>query len=128
MTSISLPSSLSSIGELAFSGDSSLASATIPAAVESIGQNAFYNCSALTSFTLEGKTLEQIQAMENYPWGIADTGIIVGDTQPVEWIPGGYRSGGDTTPGVLYTPDYISVEKNHNITWKWGDTNIGAGV
>lgn len=76
MSSISLPSSLSSIGELAFSGDGSLASAAIPAAVESIGQNAFYNCSALTSFTLEGKTLEQIQAMENYPWGISDTSII----------------------------------------------------
>lgn len=76
MSSISLPSSLSSIGELAFSGCGSLASAAIPAAVESIGQNAFYNCVALSSLAFEGKSLEQIQAMENYPWGIEDTSII----------------------------------------------------
>jgi len=67
---------LSSIGELAFSGCGSLASAAIPAAVESIGQNAFYNCVALSSLAFEGKSLEQIQAMENYPWGIEDTSII----------------------------------------------------
>ena len=73
---MSLPSSLSSIGELAFSGCGSLASATIPAAVESIGNNAFYNCGALSSLTFEGKTLEQIQAMDNYPWGVADPSII----------------------------------------------------
>ena len=76
LSSISLPSTLSSIGQLAFSGCGSLGSATIPAAVESIGENAFYNCTSLTSLVLEGKTLEQIQAMDNYPWGITDPSII----------------------------------------------------
>lgn len=44
--------------------------------VTSIGNSAFNNCSGLTSVTFSGKTLEQIQAMENYPWGIEDTSII----------------------------------------------------
>ena len=76
MKDISLPSSLSSIGLLAFSGCSSLASATIPAAVDSIGENAFYNCTSLSSLVFEGKTLEQIQAMDYYPWGLQDTSVI----------------------------------------------------
>ena len=75
-----------------------------------------------------GKTMEQIQAMDNYPWGISNVGVIEGETQALEWIAGGYRSDGTTTPGVFYSPDYIPVEKNHNITWKWGDINIGASV
>lgn len=75
-----------------------------------------------------GKTMEQIQAMADYPWGISNTNIIEGDTQALEWIPGGYISNGNIAPGVFYTPDYIPVEKNHNITWKWANINIGAYV
>ena len=47
-----IPNSVTSIGQAAFYGCSSLASVTIPNSVTSIGNNAFYNCSGLTSVTI----------------------------------------------------------------------------
>ena len=51
-TSISIPNSVTSIEESAFSGCSSLTSITIPNSVTSIGNSAFWNCSSLTSITI----------------------------------------------------------------------------
>ena len=47
-----IPNSVTSIGETAFYGCSSLTSITIPNSVTSIGDAAFYNCSSLTSITI----------------------------------------------------------------------------
>ena len=52
ITTVSLPEGLTSIGEYAFYGCSSLTSVTIPAGVTSIGDSAFYGCSSLTSVTI----------------------------------------------------------------------------
>ena len=52
MTSLTLPSSVTSIGEFAFSYCSGLTSLTIPSGVTSIGMSAFEYCSSLTSLTL----------------------------------------------------------------------------
>ncbi|WP_212901181.1 leucine-rich repeat domain-containing protein, partial [Capnocytophaga canimorsus] len=52
LTSITLPNSVTSIGDYAFRGCSSLTSISIPDGVTSIGKNAFYNCSSLTSITI----------------------------------------------------------------------------
>ena len=65
-----------SIGDVAFAGCSSLTSVTIPDGVTNIGDVAFAGCSSLTSVTFLGKTLPQVQAMTNYPWGISNTSII----------------------------------------------------
>jgi hypothetical protein len=51
---VKLPSSLTGIGERAFSGCTGLTSVTIPAGVTSIGNSAFYECSGLTSVTIPG--------------------------------------------------------------------------
>ena len=82
LVSLTIPSSVTSIGTAAFSYCSSLTSVTIGDGVTTIGEYAFYDCSGLTSVTFLGKTLEQVQNLEDgygnkyYPWGIEDTSII----------------------------------------------------
>ncbi len=52
LTSVTIPNSVTSIGESAFRGCSGLTSVTIPNSVTTIGERAFYNCSGLTSVTI----------------------------------------------------------------------------
>ena len=52
LTSIEIPNSVTSIGNYAFSGCSGLTSVTIPNSVTSIGEAAFSGCSGLTSITI----------------------------------------------------------------------------
>ena len=52
LTSVTIPSSVTSIGEGAFDGCSGLTSVTIPSSVTSIGRYAFRVCSGLTSVTI----------------------------------------------------------------------------
>ena len=52
LTSITIPDSVTSIGERAFYNCSSLASITIPNTITSIGDQAFNGCSSLTSITI----------------------------------------------------------------------------
>ncbi|MBR2238334.1 MAG: leucine-rich repeat domain-containing protein [Prevotella sp.] len=51
-TSVTIPNSVTSIGEYAFKGCSGLTSVTIGNSVTSIGYQAFYGCSSLTSVTI----------------------------------------------------------------------------
>ena len=52
LTSLTIPNSVTSIGNYAFDGSSGLTSVTIPNSVTSIGNYAFSSCSALTSVTI----------------------------------------------------------------------------
>ena len=52
LTSLTIPSSVTSIGDYAFRGCSGLTSLTIPSSVTRIGDSAFMNCSGLTSLTI----------------------------------------------------------------------------
>ena len=52
LTSVSIPNTISRIGEQVFESCSSLTSIIIPNSVTSIGRNAFYKCSSLTSVTI----------------------------------------------------------------------------
>ena len=52
LTSVTIPNSVTSIGDSAFSGCSGLTSVTIPNSVTSIGEAAFSGCSELTSITI----------------------------------------------------------------------------
>ena len=76
LKSINIPESVKSIGVAAFQICQSLTSMTIPESVVSIGFTAFLFCDNLKSLIFKGKTLAEVQAMANYPWGIIDTSII----------------------------------------------------
>jgi hypothetical protein len=76
LTKINLPNTIHTIGNGAFIGCSSLSNIIVPNSVTSIEDGVFDNCSSLTSIIFEGKTLEEVQAMTMYPWGIEDTSII----------------------------------------------------
>jgi hypothetical protein len=52
LTSVTIPNSVTSIGNYAFSNCSGLTSVTIPNSVTSIGDAAFFDCSSLTSVTI----------------------------------------------------------------------------
>ena len=52
LTSITIPSSVTSLGYSCFSGCSRLTSITIPSSVTSLGNACFYDCSSLSSITL----------------------------------------------------------------------------
>ena len=52
MTSLTLPSGVTSIGESAFTGCSGLTSLTLPSCITTIDDCTFYGCSGLTSLTL----------------------------------------------------------------------------
>ena len=57
MTSLTIPSSVTSIGNLAFYGCSGLTSLTIPSGVTEIGNFAFEGCSGLTSLTIPSSVI-----------------------------------------------------------------------
>ena len=62
LTSLTLPSSVTEIGRSAFEGCSSLTSLTLPSSVTSIGSSAFYGCSGLTSIYVSWESPLSIDA------------------------------------------------------------------
>lgn len=76
LMSVAIPGSVKSIGDYAFSYCSGLTSVTMPNSVMNIGEYAFFDCSELTGLVFKGKTLEEVKAMKNYPFGIGDESII----------------------------------------------------
>ena len=60
LTSLTIPSGVTSIGDWAFYGCSGLTSLTIPSGVTAIGKEAFYGCSGLTSIYVYPENLPEL--------------------------------------------------------------------
>ena len=76
LKSIDIPNSVKSIGDCAFTYCKNLKSIVIPDSVESIGNQTFCGCENLKSLIFKGKTIDQVKAMKNYPFGIENESII----------------------------------------------------
>ena len=76
LKSVIIPDSVESIGNSTFYRCKSLESIVIPDSVKWIGYRAFEYCENLKSLIFKGKTIDQVKAMENYPFGIKDESII----------------------------------------------------
>ena len=133
LTSVTIPGSVKTIGDAAFLGCTALSSAvisegvetiegsaftncrtitniTIPSSVTSIGDEAFFSCEALYNVTFQGRTKAEVQAMENYPWGIENTQNIHSIIGPNTRVKYGWSQSWDSLPlsGTLNSNDLPS--------------------
>jgi hypothetical protein len=105
LTSITIPASVTTIGDYAFYEASALTSITIPASVTSIGDAAFYRASALTTVTFEeGSSLDSIGT-----WAFHSSGVTtVIASQPLittmEWSSTGHNNIGGKSGITIPTP------------------------
>ena len=76
LVDIALPDSVSLIESNAFQNCSKLKSISIPSKIQCIQERVFEGCDKLSQVIFRGKTLDEVKAMMNYPWGIKDESII----------------------------------------------------
>ncbi|MCD8373140.1 MAG: leucine-rich repeat protein [Clostridia bacterium] len=108
LTSVTLPSSVTSIGSYAFHGCTSFASITIPDSVTSIGNYAFYNCTALTEINFNATAMSDLSSSNCvfYKAGQSGDGITVTIGANVTKIPAYLFN---PTSSSSYAPKITSV-------------------
>jgi len=105
LTSITIGNSVTSIGDYAFYNCSNLTSITIPDSVTSIGSSAFSGCSNLVSITLPfvGDKAHKTTDTYQYPFGyIFGTSSYTGGTSTQQYYYGPFTS--NTTSSYYYIP------------------------
>lgn len=110
LTSINIQEACTTIENEAFANCSSLLSLFIPENISYIGANAYINCNSITSLTFENKYISEVQEMENYPWGLAESAITVIWTQQQDEDKETVLTFSDGTTQNLYIEDTLTWE------------------
>ena len=126
LTSITIPGSVTSIGNSAFSGCSGLTSIIIPDGVKSIGKSAFYGCTSLKNITIPA-SVEMIGA---FAFGYANEGYTslrnVYITDLAAWVGIDFASGADSNPLNYASYLYVNGEVVEDIVIPEGVEEISA--
>jgi len=102
LISITIPNSVTSIGQSAFSGCTSIISITIPESVTSIDREAFSGCTGLTNVTISSGVTSIGGWAFYYCTGLTSVTFAVGSDISDD------NFGYDAFPGVTYGPGYVS--------------------
>ena len=122
LTSITIPNSVTSIGQSAFRNCSSLTSITIPDGVTSIGSSAFSGCSGLESINIPfvGGSVKTASDTYQYPFGyIFGTSSYSGGVSTQQYYYGSSTS--STTSNNYYIPSSLK-----SVTVTGGNILYGA--
>ncbi len=117
LTSIAIPDSITSIGDLAFR-NTGLTSITIPDSVTSIGEDAFYGCTGLTSITIPDSVTSIGYCAFEY---CTELKIVYYKGTPDEWraIDIGYTNSDLTSATRYYYSETQPTEKGNY--WRYVD-------
>ena len=117
-TSVTIPDSVTSIGDYAFYGCSSLTTVTIPDSVTSIGKYAFEDCTSLTSITIP----ESVTSIGDYAFYDCSSLTSVycrAVTPPTVIYYYWYAFDGNASERKIYVPTE-SVDA-YKVAWGWKD-------
>ena len=110
LMNVTIPDSATIIGEMSFSGCSSLTTVTIGDGVTCIGRDAFYNCSSLTSVAIGGSVTSigdwafyGCEALNLDNVTIPDSVTSIGDSA----FYGAYNGDGESVPGVWLVDGWV---------------------
>ena len=112
LPSLTIPSGVTSIGNFAFSGCSGLTSLTIPSGVTSIGKSAFLGCSGLTSLTIPSSVTS---ISDRAFYGCSGLTSIYACMEKIPTLGSNVFTGCDAKNCILYVPtgtydDYLVSE------------------
>ena len=124
LTSITIPDSVTSIGSSAFSFCDSLTSITIPDSVTSIGASAFFGCSGLTSMHI-GAGIQEVSWL---PDNVSEITLTISKNSPYLVTDTHSKAIFAKANGELSVSKYISAETTYDIPLAVNDLPVTSIV